>query len=356
MFHRSSLHADVSANKSRRTINYSSYPYLAKHLEVDSSIDSESELEYSECGELANRLTTDGIKDGIFKKHENAGNKKRSNDQNKNRGRDDRNKRQRTRRNFALITHEQGQGQLGHFTRYCTGRVANERPRLTCFECGDPNHFRRNYPRMNQATTAGGNRPNPVLAIKGNPNPGNNRNRAQGRAFALGVAEAPQDPNVVTGTFSLNDHFATVSFDSGVDYSFISTNFLPLINMKPSVISPGYETKIFSGLKVVTNMIVRGCRLELEGHTFIIDLIPFGHGSFNVIVDEQKLKDIPIVCNFPGVFLEDLSGLPLPYELEFHIDLIPRAMLVSKSPYRWAPMEMQELSNQLKELQDKGFI
>ncbi|GKE55572.1 hypothetical protein Tco_1494757, partial [Tanacetum coccineum] len=60
---------------------------------------------------MANRLTTDGIKDGIFKKQENAGNKKRSNDQNKNRGRDDRNKRKRTGRNFALTTPEQGQGQ-----------------------------------------------------------------------------------------------------------------------------------------------------------------------------------------------------------------------------------------------------
>ncbi|GJY97315.1 putative reverse transcriptase domain-containing protein [Tanacetum coccineum] len=177
---------------------------------------------------MANRLTTDGIKDGIFKKQENAGNKKRSNDQNKNRGRDDRNKRQRTRRNFALTAPEQGQGQrqyagphpkcakcnfhhsgnclvcgrcnqVGHFTRYCTSRATNERPRPTCFECGDPNHFRRNCPRMNRATTAGGNRPHPVLAIEGNPNPRNNRNRAQGRAFALGVAEAPQDPNVVTG-------------------------------------------------------------------------------------------------------------------------------------------------------------
>ncbi|GKE96298.1 putative reverse transcriptase domain-containing protein [Tanacetum coccineum] len=55
---------------------------------------------------MANRLTTDGIKDGIFKKQENARNKKRSNDQNKNRGRDDRNKRQRTGRNFALTTPE----------------------------------------------------------------------------------------------------------------------------------------------------------------------------------------------------------------------------------------------------------
>ncbi|GJV94018.1 putative reverse transcriptase domain-containing protein [Tanacetum coccineum] len=57
---------------------------------------------------MANRLTTDGIKDRIFKKHENVGNKKRSNDQNKNRGRDDRNKRQRTGRNFALTALGQG--------------------------------------------------------------------------------------------------------------------------------------------------------------------------------------------------------------------------------------------------------
>ncbi|GJU83227.1 putative reverse transcriptase domain-containing protein [Tanacetum coccineum] len=148
---------------------------------------------------MANRLTTNGIKDGFFKKKENARSKRRSNDQNSNRGRDDRNKRQRTRGNFALNAPEQGQGlrqyagqqpkcakcnfhhsgnclvchrcnQVGHFTRYCTGRVANERPRPTFFECGDPNHFRRNCLRMNRATTSGGNRPIPVLAIEGNTN------------------------------------------------------------------------------------------------------------------------------------------------------------------------------------------
>ncbi|GJT25462.1 putative reverse transcriptase domain-containing protein [Tanacetum coccineum] len=322
---------------------------------------------------MANRLTTDGIKDGIFKKQENARNKKRSNDQNKNRGRDDRNKRQITGRNFAQTTSEQGHGQ-----RQYAG------PHPKCAKCNfhhsDPYHFRRNCPRVNQATTAGGNRPHPVLAIEGNPNPGNNRNRAQGRAFPLGVAEAPQDPNVVTGTFSLNDHLATVLFDSGADYSFISTNFLTLINMKPSVISPGYEIEIASGVKVEINKIIRGCRLELEGHTFIIDLIPFGHGSFDVIVgmnwlsklrakivcfekilktmkvNEPKLEDIPIVREFPGVFPEDLSGLPPSREVEFRIDLISGAMLIAKSPYRLAPTEMKELSNQLKELQDKGFI
>ncbi|GKA06965.1 putative reverse transcriptase domain-containing protein [Tanacetum coccineum] len=73
-------------------------------------------------------------------------------------------------------------------------------------------------------------------------------------------------------------------------------------------------------------------------------------------VDELKLEDIPVIRNYPGVFLKDLSGLPPSCEVEFRIDLIPRAMPVGKSPYRLAPTEMQELSNQLKELQDKGFI
>ncbi|GJY35045.1 hypothetical protein Tco_0420423 [Tanacetum coccineum] len=73
-------------------------------------------------------------------------------------------------------------------------------------------------------------------------------------------------------------------------------------------------------------------------------------------VDEQKLKDIFVVCNFPGVFLEDLLGLPPSREVEFRIDLIPGAMPVAKSPYHLAPTEMQELSNQLKDLKDKDFI
>ncbi|GJS91911.1 putative reverse transcriptase domain-containing protein [Tanacetum coccineum] len=184
---------------------------------------------------------------------------------------------------------------------------------------------------MNRATTAGGNHLNPVLAIEGNSNPGNNRNRAQ------------------------------VLFDSGADYRFISTNLLPLINMKPSVISLGVEIEIASGVKVEINKIIRGCILELEGHTFIIDWIPFGYGSFDVIVgmdwlsnlrakilktikvNEPRLEDIPVVREFPGVFPEDLSGLPPSREVKFRIDHIPGAMPIAKSPYRLAPTEMKEL-------------
>ncbi|GJZ52495.1 putative reverse transcriptase domain-containing protein [Tanacetum coccineum] len=73
-------------------------------------------------------------------------------------------------------------------------------------------------------------------------------------------------------------------------------------------------------------------------------------------VDEKKLEDIPVVRNLPSIFPKNLPGLPPSREVEFRIDLISGAMPVAKSPYRLAPTKMQELSNQLKELQEKGFI
>nr|GEZ65112.1 retrotransposon protein, putative, Ty3-gypsy subclass [Tanacetum cinerariifolium] len=72
--------------------------------------------------------------------------------------------------------------------------------------------------------------------------------------------------------------------------------------------------------------------------------------------DEKRLKDIPIVKEFPGIFLEDLPGLPPVRQVEFQINLIPATTHVARAPYRLAPSEVQELSNQLQELIDRGFI
>ncbi|GJZ79121.1 putative reverse transcriptase domain-containing protein [Tanacetum coccineum] len=73
-------------------------------------------------------------------------------------------------------------------------------------------------------------------------------------------------------------------------------------------------------------------------------------------VGDKKQEEIVVVRDFPEVFLDDLSGLPPIREIEFRIELIPGATPVAKSPYRLAPSELEELSGQLKELQDKGFI
>ncbi|GKE97252.1 putative reverse transcriptase domain-containing protein, partial [Tanacetum coccineum] len=72
--------------------------------------------------------------------------------------------------------------------------------------------------------------------------------------------------------------------------------------------------------------------------------------------DEKRLENIPVVREFLKVFPEDLPGLPPILQVKFQIDLIPRAAPVAQEPYRLAPSEMQELSDQLQELEDRGFI
>ncbi|GJW14686.1 hypothetical protein Tco_0018819 [Tanacetum coccineum] len=72
--------------------------------------------------------------------------------------------------------------------------------------------------------------------------------------------------------------------------------------------------------------------------------------------EKKRLEDVPTVQDFPEVFPEDLPGLPPTRQVEFQIDLVPGAAPIARAPYRLAPSEMKELSEQLKELSDKGFI
>nr|GEZ74622.1 hypothetical protein [Tanacetum cinerariifolium] len=72
--------------------------------------------------------------------------------------------------------------------------------------------------------------------------------------------------------------------------------------------------------------------------------------------EKKRLEEVSIVRDFPEVFTEDLPGLPPTQKVEFQIDLIPSVAPVERTPYRLASSEMKELSDQLKELSDKGFI
>ncbi|GKF11439.1 hypothetical protein Tco_0049365, partial [Tanacetum coccineum] len=71
---------------------------------------------------------------------------------------------------------------------------------------------------------------------------------------------------------------------------------------------------------------------------------------------EKRLEDVSIIQDFPEVFPKDLPGLSPAQQVEFQIDLVPGAAPIAQAPYRLAPSEMQELSAQLQELTDKGFI
>ncbi|GKC13469.1 putative reverse transcriptase domain-containing protein, partial [Tanacetum coccineum] len=203
--------------------------------------------------------------------------------------------------------------------------------RKAWYECGGTDHYKSACPRLNRAKGLGGNRLNQALANNRGQGHGNQGNQAKGRAFMLGAEETRQDPNIMTG-------------------------------IEPSDLGFNYEIKIASRQLLEIDKVIKGCKLEIDGHVFDINLIPFGSRSFDMRqlisakAKERKQKEVMVVRDFPKVFPDDLSGLPPVWEIEFRIELVPGAMPVAKYPYRLAPSELEELSGQLKELQDKGFI
>ena len=73
-------------------------------------------------------------------------------------------------------------------------------------------------------------------------------------------------------------------------------------------------------------------------------------------IQATTIEEVPVVCEYPDVFLEDLPGMPPDKDLESIIDLIPRTAPIAKRPYRMAANELEELKKQLWELQEKGYI
>ena len=382
---------------------------------------------------LAGTMTDDVVRAGTLSKS-NTSEKRRMNDQPDRRSRQGSEKRQNTARNYGVATqtahvlerrtysgdapkcakcplHHHGQcskcekcNRVGHFAKYCK----IDAPRA-CYECGSPDHMKNACPKL----------------TRGNENRyGNGGGQARGRAFTIGANDTRQDPNVVTGTFLINNIYASILFDTGADKSFVSHDFSTLLELPTSKLLNPYAIELANGKLLEAKDVILNCTLSIEDHPFSIDLIPIELGSFDVVVgmdwlsanraevlcydkairiplaedetllvqgerpgrelriiscmkackylnkkchaflahvterkpEAKKMQDIPIVKDFAEVFPEDLPGVPPLRQVEFRIDLIPGAAPVAKAPYRLAPSEMQELSSQLQELLDKGFI
>nr|GEX07747.1 hypothetical protein [Tanacetum cinerariifolium] len=177
---------------------------------------------------------------------------------------------------------------VGNLTRDCTTAVAPNTQRapvgnqqgIVCYECGRPGHFRKDCPKLRDRNRGNQTR-NRIGNKTGNQTGGN---EATATAYAIGGGGTNLDSNVVTGTFLLNNCYASMLFDLGADRSFVSSTFIALLDVAPSTLDTSYAIELADGRISETNIVLRGCTLGLLGHPFDIDLMPVELGSFNVII------------------------------------------------------------------------
>ncbi|GJW83443.1 putative reverse transcriptase domain-containing protein [Tanacetum coccineum] len=248
---------------------------------------------------------------------------------------------------------------VGHMTRDCKAVVAATAQRapvgnqtcVTYYECGRQGHYGSECPKLRKQNR--GNKTGNKTA----------NNEAKARAYAIRGGGSSPDSNVVTGTFLLNNRYASMLFDSGADKSFVSNTFSALLDVIPYTLDVSYVVELADGRISETNVILRGCTLGLLGHPFNIDLMPVELNSFDVIIDmdwlakyhavivcdekivftakktddkseEKRLEDVLIVPDFPKVFPKDLPRLTPTRQVEFQIDLVPGDAPVARSPVR----------------------
>ncbi|GJY42745.1 putative reverse transcriptase domain-containing protein [Tanacetum coccineum] len=152
-----------------------------------------------------------------------------------------------------------------------------------CYECGAHVHIKRECPKLKN---------------KNRGNQGGNGN-APAKMYAVGNVGTNLDSNVVTGTFLLNNRYASILFDIGADRSFVSTAFSSLINITPTTLDHYYDVELADEKIIRINTIIRGCTLNFLNHPFNIDLMPVELGSFDVIIGMDWLAKYhaAIVCD-----------------------------------------------------------
>ncbi|GKF60894.1 putative reverse transcriptase domain-containing protein, partial [Tanacetum coccineum] len=141
-----------------------------------------------------------------------------------------------------------------------------------------------------------------------NNNPDNHtRNgNAPAKVYAIGHAGTNLDSNVVTGMSLLNNHYASVLFDTGAERSFVSTAFSSQIDITPTALDHYYDVELVEGRIIRLNAILKGCTLNFLNYPFNIDLMPIELGSLDVIISMDWLASYQAVI----VYAEKIVRIP----------------------------------------------
>ncbi|GJW17954.1 putative reverse transcriptase domain-containing protein [Tanacetum coccineum] len=250
---------------------------------------------------MIERYTGEAVRNGSIKKVKKRGNVgETSKDKN---GRND-NKRTRTGNVFATTVNHVGRENMGTRPKctICNSYHAPRGPCLTCFNCNRPGHLAKD-----------------CRGVPRNVNHVNARNPIVRACYECGSTDHVMSacPRLDRAQEPEGNRPHQVAANNGVRIPLLDGKVLRVLGERPEE-----KTRLLMSAKA----------------------------------NERKQEEIVVVRDFPEVFPDDLFGLPPIREIEFRIELISGETPVAKSPYRLAPSELEELSGQLKKLQDKGFI
>nr|GEW28666.1 reverse transcriptase domain-containing protein [Tanacetum cinerariifolium] len=176
-------------------------------------------------------------------------------------------------------------------------QVVNQRV-VTCYECERQGHYRNGCPKLKDQNHGDktGNK--------------NGISEARGKAYVLGGGDANPESNVITSMFLLNNHYAYILFDLGIDQSFVSTNFSILLDKILDTLDVSYVVELADERISETNTVLKDCTLGLLSNLFDIDLMPVELGSFDFIIGMDWL------ANHHAVIVCDEKIVRIPYGSE----------------------------------------
>nr|GEU43640.1 reverse transcriptase domain-containing protein [Tanacetum cinerariifolium] len=212
----------------------------------------------------------------------------------------------------------------------------------TCFKGGAQGNFKNNCPKLKNKNKGNQTRNGNVVA----------------RAYGVGTTGKNMNSNVVMGTFLLNNRYALILFDTGANRSFVSTASSSLIDIIPTTLDHGYDIALADSRIIYVNTLIQGCTLNFLNHPFNIDLMPIEMGSFDVIIGMDWLSKYHsiIFCDEKIICIPFGNEILIVHSDESSNEEGTRLNIISMSSLSLALSEMKELSDQLQENSDKGFI